>query len=105
MREQDVPGVIGPNPLRSWRFWLHLPNFIKLFWRLFRDKRVPLLPKVILLVGIAYVVSPADILPEFLGWFGLLDDAVIMYLVLRGFIALCPSNVVEEHVRLISEGA
>ncbi len=103
MRREDI-NAIGPRSLRSWRFWLHLPNFIKLYWRLFRDRRVPLLPKVILVTGLAYVVSPADILPEIFGVFGLVDDAVILVVVLRGFIALCPHNVVDEHVRLISEG-
>jgi uncharacterized membrane protein YkvA (DUF1232 family) len=103
MRKEDI-NSIDPSSLRSWRFWLHAPNFFKLYYRLFNDKRVALLPKVILVVGILYVISPEDFIPDILAPLGLLDDAVIITLVLRGFIGLCPRNVVDEHVTLISEG-
>ena len=103
MRPEDLHHI-HPGSMKSWRFWLNAPNFIRLYWRLFRDKRVALLPKVILVAGLLYVVCPEDLIPDVLGPLGFLDDAVIMVFVLRGFIALCPRPVVEEHVRLISEG-
>jgi len=83
----------------------HIPNFFRLFWRLFRDRRVGLLPKTLLLVIPAYLFLPWDLVPDFLsrvivglGW---VDDAIVAYLVLRGFIALCPPPVVREHVARI----
>ena len=103
MRPEDI-NHIHPGSMKSWRFWLNAPNFVRLYWRLFRDRRVALLPKVILVAGLAFLVSPEDLLPEVLGPLGLLGDGVILAAVLRGFIALCPRPVVEEHVRLISEG-
>ena len=94
-------------PLNA-RIIAHLPNFAKLYWRLFRDPRVGLLAKIVLMAGLAYLVIPTDILPDILVRFaglGLADDAIVMILALKAFIRLCPRTVVEEHVRLIDEGS
>lgn len=105
-----MPGNFSPrgfrtDPLTMARFLMHLPNFIKLYWRLLTDRRVPLLPKVILVAGIAYLIMPLDALFDFvLPPLGLLDDAVVLMLAARGFMALCPRRIVAEHVRLIDEG-
>ena len=97
----------GRNPLAVARFILHLPNFIKLYWRLFTDRRVSLLPKIVLSLGVAYVLVPSDILFDFLPLppLGLLDDTVVLIMAAKAFIALCPRRIVEEHVRLIDEGS
>lgn len=87
------------------RFLTHLPNFIRLYWRLFMDKRVSLLPKAIVVAAIAYVVSPFDLIPDIaIPFIGSIDDVAIVALALRAFVPLCPRHVVEEHVRLIDEG-
>ncbi len=90
------------------RIMLHLPSFVKLYWRLFRDPRVSWLPKLVLIAGVAYIVVPTDLVSDFLAplaGLGLLDDAVVAYAALRGFIKLCPRTVVEEHVHLIDQGS
>jgi len=99
-------GGFPKNPLRAARFILHLPNFFKLYWRLFTDRRVSLLPKIVLVLGVAYLLVPTDIIFDFLplpplGW---LDDTVVLIMAGKAFMALCPRRVVEEHVRLIDEG-
>jgi uncharacterized membrane protein YkvA (DUF1232 family) len=95
----------APDPTKGLRFLLHLPNFVKLYWRLFYDSRVSLLPKVLLVAAIIYAISPLDFLPDWnLPIIGELDDIVVLLLALRAFIPLCPRAVVEEHVRLIDEG-
>ena len=106
MRSDRSPGGSGTDPLKIMRFLIHLPNFIKLYWRLFTDRRVSFLPKTILAVGVAYVVVPTDALLDFLPPlpFGYLDDAVVLILAAKAFMALCPRRIVEEHVRLIDEG-
>jgi len=59
----------------------------------------------VLLAGVAYLVIPADVLPDLFPWgTGFLDDAVVVTLALKGFIWLAPRQVVEEHVRLIDQG-
>ena len=104
-----MPGNFSPrgfrtDPLTMARFLMHLPNFIKLYWRLLTDRRVPLLPKVILVAGIAYLIVPTDFLPDVFLPLGLLDDVAVLVLAARGFMALCPRRIVAEHVRLIDEG-
>jgi uncharacterized membrane protein YkvA (DUF1232 family) len=82
----------------------HLPNFAKLYWRLFRDPRVPLRAKVILIAAMLYVLDPFDFLPDFLFPFlGMLDDLAVVILAARWFISLCPPDVVQERVRELSQ--
>lgn len=80
----------------------HLPNFFRVFWRLFKDPRVGLGPKLIVFGLVVYFVLPVDLLPDFLPGLGLLDDLLLTFLGLKGFIALCPKEVVREHVREIA---
>jgi len=81
---------------------VHLPSFLKLFWRLIKDGRVGLTPKLLLLLIVAYVVMPVDLLPDFLPGLGQLDDLILIFLGLKGFIRLCPREVVREHVQAIA---
>ena len=81
---------------------VHLPSFLKLFWRLLKDGRVGLTPKLLLLLIVAYVVMPVDLLPDFLPGLGQLDDLILIFLGLKGFIRLCPREVVREHVQAIA---
>ena len=85
---------------------LHLPNFVRLYWRLFTDKRVSVFPKLILIAGVVYFVVPFDLLPDFpLVGLGQLDDAAVLIGALQLFIRLAPRRIVEEHVKLIDAGA
>jgi uncharacterized membrane protein YkvA (DUF1232 family) len=74
-----------------------------LTWRLLWDKRVGFLPKLIPLVGLAYIISPIDFIPAFLtGPLGVLDDvgaAGLILLTLGLFIQMSPPDVVREHLR------
>ena len=80
----------------------HLPDFIRLYWRLFRDPRVSVLAKALLVATVAYVVWPLDIIPDFLPVIGEMDDLGIVIAGLWLFIRLCPPEVVLERVREIS---
>jgi uncharacterized membrane protein YkvA (DUF1232 family) len=54
------------------------PDLIVLLSRLLRDGRVPLGAKLAAAAGIAYMLSPVDLMPEILfGPLGILDDVVI----------------------------
>ena len=96
---------LGRN-FNTLQYLIHAPNFIRLFWRLFNDKRVGMLPRVLLVIGVLYFVSPLDLLPDFplvgLGW---MDDFFVLYMMAKAFIRLCPKQVVAEHVSLINQGA
>lgn len=98
---------------RLFRLLLHLPNFVRLTWRLFVDERVPVYRKAILILGellafafaIVYFVNPLDF--DFLpvvGWFDDLFIGAFLILVPAAwvFIKLCPQDIVREHVDRIS---
>jgi uncharacterized membrane protein YkvA (DUF1232 family) len=60
-----------------------LPACVTAARRLRRDPAVPRRAKVALLVAVVWVVSPIDLLPEFLPVIGPLDDVVAVVLLLR----------------------
>jgi uncharacterized membrane protein YkvA (DUF1232 family) len=80
---------------------LHLPNFVRLYWRLFRDPRVSIWPKAMLIAALAYVALPFDLIPDAIPGIGQIDDLVIVLAAARWFIAWCPADVVQEHARAI----
>jgi uncharacterized membrane protein YkvA (DUF1232 family) len=88
-------GVRGLGVIR------HLPDFTRLYWRLFRDPRVSVWPKALLVAGMAYVLSPIDLVPDALPVIGQVDDVVLLIALCRLFVYLCPEEVVREHVRRI----
>ncbi|MBI3770300.1 MAG: DUF1232 domain-containing protein [Deltaproteobacteria bacterium] len=84
---------------------LHLPNFARLYWRLFRDRRVSILPKVLLVLTLVYVISPFDVIPDFIPVIGEMDDVAVVLAGLWLFIRLCPPEVVREMVHDIAARA
>ena len=77
---------------------LLLPDLAILLLRLLRDKRVSVGDKAIALAGLAYVLSPLDLMPEFLfGPFGLLDDLVVISATLLRLVNRVHPDVVRSH--------
>jgi hypothetical protein len=72
---------------------------IKLIYRLMGDKRVNPLLKVIPFAALVYFIFPLDLA------FGPLDDAAVLGLAAYLFTELCPSAVVQEHMRALKMGA
>jgi uncharacterized membrane protein YkvA (DUF1232 family) len=60
-----------------------LPSCVTTARTLRQDPAVPRRAKVALLVAVVWVVSPIDLLPEFLPVIGPLDDVVAVILLLR----------------------
>ena len=60
-----------------------LPSCVTTARTLRKDPAVPRRAKVALLVAVVWVVSPIDLLPEFLPVIGPLDDVVAVILLLR----------------------
>lgn len=78
---------------------LLVPNLLLLFKDLLRDPAVPRGPKVLLWIGIVWIASPIDLLPEFIPVLGPLDDAVVAALVLRFLVRRAGEDVVRAHWR------
>lgn len=65
-------------------------------YRLFRSPRVPLATKLLLGGLGVYLVSPVDIIPDFVPVLGALDDAVIAAAVLGLAVKSLPREVIHE---------
>ena len=104
MRARSLAYLLRWGPSRLLAFLYHLPSFFRLFWRLLKDSRVGVAPKLLLLIVLAYVIFPVDLLPDFVPALGQLDDLFLVFLGLKGFVRLCPREAVGEHVRAIAAG-
>lgn len=85
------------DPL-SLGFWTRL----RLGWRLLRDPRVPSWPKLLApVITLLYVVSPVDVIPDFIPVLGQLDDIGVVAIALTIISMLAqwsPVEVVEQHL-------
>jgi uncharacterized membrane protein YkvA (DUF1232 family) len=76
---------------------LFLPNLLVLLKRLVSDPRVPRKSKLILGATIVYLVSPIDVVPDFVPGIGQLDDVVVALLALHSILNRVDDEVVIEH--------
>ena len=72
-----------------------LPACATTMWRLRRDPHVPFRAKAALLFAGLWVLSPIDLIPEFLPVIGPLDDIVVVALALRYAARRVPRGVFE----------
>jgi uncharacterized membrane protein YkvA (DUF1232 family) len=73
-----------------------LPACVTLVRRLRRDPRVPRRAKVVVALAGLWVLSPVDLIPEFLPVIGPLDDVVVVALALRYAARRVPRDVLYE---------
>ena len=76
---------------------LLIPDFLRLLLRLMRDARVPAAEKAMVIGTIVYVISPLDLLPDFVPFLGQVDDIYLVSLVILRLLARTPSEVMTEH--------
>lgn len=71
-----------------------LRNDIVTLWRAFWHPATPLYLKAATLALVIYVVSPIDLVPEFLLGLGIIDDLVIVTFASRWIVSKLPDEVV-----------
>jgi uncharacterized membrane protein YkvA (DUF1232 family) len=76
------------------KFLTDLKNFLV---NTAKDQRIPERDKKILLAMIALVLSPFDIIPDWIPIFGVLDDIVILSLILDYFFSVLDQEVLLSH--------
>ncbi len=76
---------------------LFLPHFALLLKRLLADPRVPKRSKLVLGGTFLYLVSPIDVVPDFVPGLGQLDDIVVALLALHSVLNRVDEEVVIEH--------
>jgi len=78
-------------------FLMFLPNMVLLLARLLKDSRVSKADKVLFVGAIAYVISPIDLIPDFLPFIGQVDDIYVVSLCLLRLLNHTDESVVREH--------
>ena len=74
------------------------PDLFHLLCKLSADKDVPSNKKMKLLAGIAYFISPIDLLPEmFLGAVGYLDDIAVAAYILNDLVNEVDPQIIRKH--------
>jgi uncharacterized membrane protein YkvA (DUF1232 family) len=73
-----------------------LPACATTMWRLRSSPEVPFRAKAALVVAGLWVISPIDLIPEFLPVIGPLDDIVVVALALRYAARRVPRQVLED---------
>jgi uncharacterized membrane protein YkvA (DUF1232 family) len=76
-----------------------IPNLVVLFKGLLRDPAVPRSSKVLLGFAVLWLLSPIDVVPEFVPVAGPLDDAIVAALVLRHVLRRTDAEVLRRHWR------
>ena len=74
-----------------------LPDVIRLLRRLAADPNVPRGVRVRLLLLVAYLLSPIDLIPDFVPVLGYADDIIIVAIALRSVTRRAGQDAVERH--------
>ncbi len=78
-------------------FLRYIPRFFRLLLNLLRDSRVSATDKAILGATIAYLINPADIVPDWIPFLGMVDDLYLIALALLRLILRTDEKVLAQY--------
>ena len=100
MREEEERVVRQPRTgaRRTVMYYVRqLPAYLRLLGGLLVDKRVALFDKLLVAGAIVYIVSPIDLIPDFIPFFGEIDDLFLLVLALQHLVDNAGRKVVLAH--------
>lgn len=74
-----------------------LPQFLRLLWGLMTDARVAAMDKVLVAGAIAYIITPIDLIPDFIPFLGEVDDVYLLVMALRRLMENAGRKVLLSH--------
>jgi uncharacterized membrane protein YkvA (DUF1232 family) len=74
-----------------------LPQYLRMFFGLFRDPRVATVDKVLVGAAIAYLLAPVDLIADWIPFLGQVDDVFLLVGALKRLIANAGRRVVADH--------
>jgi uncharacterized membrane protein YkvA (DUF1232 family) len=74
-----------------------LPNFVRLLFGLITDPRVAMVDKLLVFGAIAYIVTPIDLIPDFIPFIGEVDDVYLLVIALQRLISNAGRLVLLDH--------
>lgn len=73
-----------------------LLNTIPAVFLVMKDKRTPVLAKILAAITVAYALSPIDLIPDFIPVIGYLDDLLILPVLIAIIIKIIPKELWEQ---------
>ena len=89
--------IVGPRSGLLREALRLLPDLLRLLPRLAADQSLPRGPRVGLVLLLAYLALPFDLVPDFIPVLGYADDAIIVAAVLRWVVRRAGIDVVRRH--------
>lgn len=77
---------------------------INILIEVYRDPRIPWYTRALLAVLLAYMLSPLDLIPDFIPVLGYLDDVILIPLLIFLVLKLTPGYVIEEARERVGNG-
>lgn len=68
-----------------------------------RDERTPWYAKTIVILILAYIISPIDIIPDFIPVLGLLDEVILVHIAFTMVYKMIPESVKQEQTSELDE--
>ncbi len=68
--------------MQQWNMLSRIVQVVQHSYAVFISKQTPLYVKLILGTGLLYVLSPLDLIPEWVPFFGILDDLALVALLI-----------------------
>jgi uncharacterized membrane protein YkvA (DUF1232 family) len=99
-RVENQDGVKGPRTgaRRTVMYYIrHLPQYLRLLGGLVTDSRVSAVDKLLVLGAIGYIIMPLDVIPDFIPFFGEIDDLYLLVLALQRLVANAGRTVLLSH--------
>ncbi len=69
---------------------------IKVYQRVLKDSRTPLIAKCLLGLAVGYVLLPFDIIPDFIPVIGHLDDLIVVPVLVMIALKMIPKEVIAD---------
>lgn len=74
-----------------------LPHYLRLLWGMARDPRVAAVDKLLVIGAAVYIVSPIDVIPDFIPFLGQVDDIYLLVLALQRMVSRAGMDVLSDH--------
>ena len=96
--EETGPAMPRTGAKRTVMYYIRqLPQYLRLLGGLITDPRVAMLDKLLVAGAMAYIVMPIDLIPDFIPFFGEIDDLYLLVLALQRLISNAGRSVLVQH--------
>ena len=75
---------------------MKIKNFIPVYFRAMKNKNTPVIAKLMGIFAIAYAVLPADMMPDFVPFLGILDDAIVLPFLIYLASKMIPDEILDK---------